>query len=114
MGQAAITKGYELPARYVIHTVGPIWIDGSHGEAESLHSCYEEALRLARWHRCKSVAFPLISTGNYGFPKPLALQIAINAISTFLLDCEMQVYLVVFNRDAFQLSAKHFTMLKAT
>lgn len=113
VGQAAITKGYELPARYVIHTVGPIWIDGSHGEVERLRSCYEEALRLARWHRCKSVAFPLISTGNYGFPKPLALQIAINAISAFLLDCEMQVYLVVFNRDAFQLSEKLFHDVKS-
>ena len=108
VGDAAITPAFDLPAKYVIHTVGPVWQDGRHGEEKQLRSCYERSLKLAKRYRCQSVAFPLISTGNYGFPKPLALQIAMNAISEFLLDNEMQVYLVVFSRDAFQLSEKLF------
>lgn len=113
VGQAALTKGYSLHASYVIHAVGPAWIDGCHGEMELLRSCYEEALLLAVRHRCKSVAFPLISAGNYGFPKPLALQIAIQAISAFLMEHEIQVYLVVFHRDVFQLSSQLFDDIKS-
>ena len=108
VGDAAITPAFDLPARYVIHTVGPVWQDGSHSEEKLLRSCYQRSLKLAKRYRCRSVAFPLISTGNYGFPKPLALQIAMNTISEFLLNNEMQVYLVVFSRDAFQLSEKLF------
>ena len=108
VGDAAITPGYDLEAKYVIHTVGPVWQDGRHNEEKQLRSCYERSLKLARRYRCRSVAFPLISTGNYGFPKPLALQIAMDAISEFLRDNEMQVYLVVFSRDAFRLSEKLF------
>lgn len=107
-GEAVITPAYGLPAKYVIHTVGPVWVDGSHGEEQLLRSCYERALALAREHHCQSVAFPLISTGNYGFPKDKALQIAIAAFSEFLLEHEMQIYLVVFDRDAYQLSEKLF------
>ncbi len=107
-GDAAITPGFGLDAKYVIHTVGPIWEDGRHREEEILASCYRTSLKLAGAHACESVAFPLLATGNYGFPKPLALQIAVREISTFLLEHEMQIYLVVFDKDAFALSEKLF------
>lgn len=107
-GDAAITPGFDLDARYVIHTVGPVWKDGSHREEQILSSCYRNSLTLAKEHECESIAFPLIATGNYGFPKPLALQIAVREISTFLLENEMQVYLVVFGKEAFALSEKLF------
>lgn len=107
-GDAVITPGFGLDAKYVIHTVGPIWEDGNHGEEQILSSCYRKSLALAKEHECESVAFPLIATGNYGFPKALALQIAVREISTFLLENEMQIYLVVFDKDAFALSEKLF------
>ena len=107
-GDAAITPAFDLDARYVIHTVGPVWEDGSHREEQILSSCYRNSLTLAKEHECESIAFPLIATGNYGFPKPLALQIAVREISTFLLENEMQVYLVVFGKEAFALSEKLF------
>lgn len=102
-GDAVITPGFGLDTKYIIHTVGPIWKDGNHGEEHILSSCYRKSLALAKEHECESIAFPLIATGNYGFPKPLALQIAVREISTFLLENEMQIYLVVFGRDAFAL-----------
>ena len=108
VGDAAITPGFDLYAKYVIHAVGPVWLDGGHEEETLLRTCYERSLKLAKRYRCRSVAFPLMSAGNHGFPKPLALQIAMNAISEFLMENEMQVYLVVFSRDAFQLSEKLF------
>ena len=108
VGDAAITPGFDLDARYVIHTVGPVWEDGNHREEQILSSCYRNSLALAKEHGCESIAFPLIATGNYGFPKPLALQIAVREISTFLLENEMQVYLVVFGKEAFALSEKLF------
>ena len=107
-GCAAITPAYDLQAKFVIHTVGPIWFGGSRNEETLLRSCYDASLRLALDHGCRSVAFPLISTGNYGFPKDKALQIAISAFSTFLLEHEMQIYLVVFHQDAYRLSEKLF------
>ncbi len=107
-GDAAVTPGFDMDARYIIHTAGPVWKGGSHGEENILSSCYRRSLEMAREYKCESVAFPLIATGNYGFPKPLALQIAINEISAFLLDNEMQVYLVVFEKEAFALSEKLF------
>lgn len=108
VGCAEITPAFGLQAKYVIHTVGPVWDGGSYGEEESLRSCYDNSLRLAVENECKSIAFPLISTGNYGFPKDKALQIAISAFSTFLLEHEMQIYLVVFDRTSFKLSEKLF------
>ena len=107
-GNAAITPAFNLQASFVIHTVGPVWHGGSFGEEGRLRSCYENSLKLALEHGCQSVAFPLIATNNYGFPKDLALQVAISAFSTFLLEHEMQIYLVVFDRKAFQLSEKLF------
>ena len=108
MGQAAITPAFRLPARYVIHTVGPVWDGGSYGEEALLRSCYDQSLKLALEHDCKSVAFPLIATNNYGFPRDRALQIAVAAFSEFLLEQEMNIYLVVFDRRAYQLSEKLF------
>ena len=107
-GCAAITPAFGLDAKYVIHTVGPVWQDGSHGEERLLRSCYENSLLMALTHGCQSIAFPLISTGNYGFPKDRALQIAISAFSDFLSTHDMQIYLVVFDRTAFLLSEKLF------
>lgn len=107
-GSAAITPAFNLQAKYVIHTVGPIWEDGNHGEPDQLYNCYANSLKLALEKGCNSIAFPLISTGNYGFPKDRALQIAISAFSTFLLEHEMQIYLVVFDRTAYKLSEKLF------
>ena len=108
MGQAAITPAFRLHAKYVIHTVGPVWDGGSYGEEALLHSCYAESLKLALEHDCKSIAFPLIATNNYGFPKDKALQIAVAAFSEFLLEHEMMIYLVVFDRSAYRLSEKLF------
>lgn len=102
-GEACVTPGFNLPSKYVIHTVGPVWEDGAHGEAYLLRSCYIHSLKLAVYHQCSSVAFPLISSGNYGFPKKLALQIAVKAIRDFLKDHELQVYLVVFSKEALEL-----------
>ena len=109
VGDAAVTPAFDLQAKYVIHTVGPVWEGGGYGEEESLRNCYDNALKLTVENGCKSVAFPLISAGNYGFPKDKALQIAISAFSAFLLEHEMQIYLVVFNREAYKLSEKLFS-----
>lgn len=107
-GCAVITPAFHLQAKYVIHTVGPMWFDGEHNEAAFLHNCYNNSLNLAWENQCASIAFPLISTGNYGFPKDKALQIAITAFSSFLLEHEMQIYLVVFDKAAYKLSEKLF------
>ena len=104
-GEARITPGFRLPAKYVIHTVGPVWVDGTQGEVQLLRQCYINSLALARKHRLRSVAFPLISTGNYGFPKELALKVAVDAIRDFLQANELQVYLVVFDRQSFAVSS---------
>lgn len=108
VGQAAITPAFRLSAQYVIHTVGPVWDGGSYGEERLLRSCYETSLKLALEHNCKTIAFPMIATNNYGFPKDKALQIAISAFSEFLLEHEMMIYLVVFDRGSYKLSEKLF------
>lgn len=100
-GAAKITKGYRLPAKYVIHTVGPIWRGGTHGERELLASCYRNSLALALEYGCKTVAFPMISAGAYGYPKDQAMSVAVDAIGKFLLEHDMTVYLVVFGREEF-------------
>lgn len=108
VGQAEITPAFDLNTKYIIHTVGPVWWDGKHGESELVRKCYDNSLQLASKHQCESIAFPLISTGIYGYPKGEALQIAISAISQFLLENEMLVYLVVFDHESFELSGKLF------
>ena len=108
VGQAAVTPGFGLDAAYVIHVAGPVWRGGAHHEEALLRQCYDRALALAWENHCESVAFPLLSAGNHGFPKTLALQIAVAAFSSFLMTHEMQIYLVVFGKDAFQLSGKLF------
>ena len=107
-GKAKITGGYNLPAKYVIHTVGPIYDDGKHGEKTLLESCYRESLALAKEHQCETVAFPLISSGVYGYPKDQALKVAIDVISDFLLENEMTVYIVIFDKAAYKISEKLF------
>ena len=110
-GQAAVTPAFALNARYIIHTVGPAWIDGGHGEREAVRSCYENSLRLAKELGCESIAFPLIATGVYGFPKADALQIAVSVFSEFLsdTDMDMEIILVVFDEASFVLSGKIFS-----
>lgn len=107
-GEAKITKGYNLPAKYVIHTVGPIWQDGMHGEEKLLISCYYESLKLAKENGCSSVAFPLISAGVYGYPKDQAIQVATDTIKAFLNNEELNVFLVIFDRGAFTISKELF------
>lgn len=112
-GHAAATPAYALSAKHIIHTVGPIWINGESEEEKTLYSCYRESLRIAAELKCESIAFPMISTGAYGFPKDIALQIAVSSISEFLLKNEMTVYLVVFDKKSFELSGKLFEKVDA-
>ena len=107
-GQAKITKGYRLRAKYVIHTVGPVWHGGAYGEKEILASCYENALRLALAYKVETIAFPLISAGAYGYPKDQALSVAMSAVCSFLMEHEMTVYLVIFGRSELDVSKKLF------
>ncbi|MGI5172635.1 O-acetyl-ADP-ribose deacetylase [Treponema sp. OMZ 840] len=102
-GDAKITDGYKLPARYIIHTPGPVYKDGKSGEADLLASCYRRCLALAAEHGCKSVAFPCISTGIYGYPKKEAAGIAFGEIRTFLHKNGdfLHVYIVCFDKESF-------------
>ena len=109
VGSAVATPAFKLNAEYVIHTVGPIWRGGTEHEIESVKECYKNALKVALEKKCKSVAFPLISTGTYGFPKSEALQTAISVISEFLLLHDMKVFLVVYDRTSYSLTEKLFT-----
>lgn len=112
-GSAKITKGYDLPSKYVIHAVGPRWRGGGHGERELLISCYRTSLELALQHQCETVAFPLISSGIYGYPKDQALRIAMDTISEFLFEHEMLVYLVIFDKASYQIGEKLFQDIAA-
>ena len=107
-GEAKITKGYRLPAKYVIHTVGPIWRGGAHGERDLLTACYRNSLNLALENGCETVAFPLISAGAYGYPKDQAMSVAVDTISRFLFEHDMMVYLVVFGHTEFLTGKKLF------
>lgn len=107
-GSAKLTLGYRLPCKYVIHAVGPRWQGGHKNEEELLTSCYERALQLAKEAGCETVAFPLISSGIYGHPKDEALGVAMDTISHFLLENDMTVYLVVFDKSAYRISGKLF------
>ncbi len=108
VGDAAYTPAFDLDAKYVIHTVGPYWQGGDKGECDLLRSCYEKSLEIADKLKCKSIAFPLIATGVYAFPKDEALQIALSSIQKFLLTHDMTVTIVVFDKDSFELSGKLF------
>ena len=112
-GQAAITPGFELPAKYVIHTTAPAWTGGNQGEAFLLEKCYHRSLELAFRSGCRHVAFPLLAAGNLQFPKALALEIALNSIRTFLKYNDMDITLVVFDRDVFQLSGALHQRIKS-
>lgn len=112
VGQAVITSGYNLPAKYIVHTVGPIWKGGSCNEGKLLHDCYINSLSLALKKKCKSIAFPLISSGIYGYPKELALQIAVSAISEFLTGQDIMVYLVVYDKKSFNIGEKLFCAIE--
>lgn len=108
-GSAKITGAGRLPCKYVIHAVGPRWQDGKHGERDKLISCYRTALELAREHGCETLAFPLISSGIFGYPKDRALRVAVETIGEFLFENDMTVYIVVFDRNAYQISGKLFS-----
>ena len=112
-GDAKITKAYRLPCRYVIHTVGPVWNGGKYGEREKLASCYRTSLALAKEHSCETVAFPLISSGVFGYPKDQALRVAVDTISEFLAENDMTVYIVIFDRAAYQIGNKLFADIAA-
>ena len=112
-GEARITGAYRLPCKYVIHTVGPVWNGGRCGEREQLASCYRTSLALAKEHGCETVAFPLISSGIFGYPKDQALRVAVDAISEFLAENDMTVYIVIFDRAAYATGNKLFADIAA-
>lgn len=113
-GTVGITPAFNLDARYIIHASGPWWNGGEHGEAQLLRLCYDRSLELAKDYGCESVAFPLLATGTYGFPKGLGIQIAVDSFTSFLEENEMDITLVVFGSSAVQISGelaldvKHF------
>lgn len=115
-GDAKITKAYGLPSKFVIHTVGPIWQGGSHGEEATLVSCYQRSLALAQQYNCRSIAFPMLATGAHGYPKDQALKVATDTISDFLLhnvpDNDLMVYLVTFTRESLSVGSKLFADIK--
>ncbi|WKA53126.1 macro domain-containing protein [Planococcus shixiaomingii] len=112
-GEAVITDAFKLDAKFIIHTVGPVWRGGNQNEEELLRSCYKKSLKLAAENGCKSIAFPLISSGIYGYPKEQALHVAISEISTFLMEHDLLVYIVVYDKKAFGLSEKLFSSIHA-
>lgn len=103
-GESKISKGYNLPAKYVIHTVGPVWHGGDKGEEAFLESCYNNSLRIAEEKGLKSIAFPLISAGVYGYPKDKAIEVAIRTIKGFLVNHELEVNLIVFDQETYELA----------
>lgn len=107
-GDAVLTKGYNLKAKYIIHTVGPVYGENPKEEEQQLYSCYEKSLKIAKKKHLDSIAFPLISSGIYGYPKAEAMKVATKAIKDFLLENEMQVFLVVYDKKSFEISEKLF------
>ena len=113
VGEAKCTPGYRLPVRYIFHTVGPMWVDGTHGEPEQLAACYRACLALAGEYHCASVAFPIISAGTFGFPKDLALEIANRELSRYLLQHDLEVYLVIYDREIFRIGQRLFSDIRS-
>ena len=109
VGQARITPAFDLSCKYVIHTVGPKWQGGDRGERMLLRACYTECMKLAAANGCNSVAFPLISSGLYGYPKDRVIREAAEVISEFLSDCEMEIYIVVFDKESYSISKELYT-----
>ena len=112
-GEAKLTKGYRLPCKYVIHTVGPIWRGGARGEEALLTACYANSLLLAKERGCQSVAFPLISAGIYGYPLEAALRVAAETISRFLEENDMAVYLVLYDAASVAMGERLFGDVEA-
>ncbi len=112
-GEAAITPGFALPAKYIIHAVSPIYIDGNSGEEEKLRNCYRNSLRIALEHNVRSIAFPLIATGSFGYPQEEGMRIAVDEINAFLLEHELLIYLVVFGSKATMLGQRIYPELEA-
>jgi len=112
-GDAKVTKGYDLPSKYVIHTVGPVWQGGGFGEEKLLRSCYRRSLEEAVKLKCETVAFPLISAGAYGYPKDQALRVAMDAIAAFLTDHDLSVSLVIFDQKSYEISGGLYADIKA-
>ena len=113
VGQAVVTSGFSLPARWVIHTVGPVWQGGAGGEEALLRACYRNALALAGAHRLRSIAFPLISAGSYGYPRDAALLVAISEIGAYLLEHDLDVTLALYSRDPDEAGAERFRGIRA-
>lgn len=107
-GEVKITPAFNLPCKYVIHTVGPVWHGGKNGEETILQNCYTNALKMAVENGCKSIAIPLISSGTYGYPKDKVLSVAIDAICSFLFQNDLTVYLVIFTKEAYAYTSKLF------
>lgn len=112
-GEVAITPGFSLPAKYIIHAVSPCYIDGTFDEEKKLRDCYRKSLHLAAEYQCKSIAFPLIATGSFGYPKEEGMRIALDEINAFLMKKEMLIYLVVFDTKATQLGLNLYPDLEA-
>ena len=112
VGEAKITNGYKLPSKYVIHTVGPIWRDGNNNEENLLTNCYRNSLKLVKDYKLESVAFPLISAGAYGYPKDKAIKVAISVFSDFLLNNDVTIYLVIYDKDTLLISSKLISSIK--
>ena len=113
VGDAILTPAFDLPSKYVIHTVGPIWKGGKCDEEAALRSCYTSCLALALSNKCESIAFPLIASGTFGFPKDRVLKIATDVIADFLFEHEMLVYIVVYDKDSYEISEKLFSDIES-
>ena len=112
-GDVFITPGFDLPVKYIIHAVSPMYMGGDNGEEEKLRSCYRKSLELAKENNIKSIAFPLIATGGYGYPKEEGMRIAVDEINAFLLNNEMNIYLAVFDTVSTELGEKLYPDLEA-